>query len=75
MDEGMASGAALSVPRPPPPDRDLELDHRLEPVDVRALEQSDLDESHRPRRITSADGPVRFVSSDVGERIAGPARK
>src|SRR5439155_20875268 len=29
---------------------DLDLHHRLEPVDVRALEQSDLDESHgRPR--------------------------
>ena len=49
-------GIALAVPGPPPADGDLELDHRLEPVDVRALEQADLDESHGPGRIASAHG-------------------
>ena len=52
-DEGMALRIALPVPGPPPADGDLELDHRLEPVDVRSLEQADLDQSHGPGRIAS----------------------
>ena len=47
MDEGVTRRAALAVPGPTPPDGDLELDDRLEPVDVRALEESDLDLTHR----------------------------
>ena len=50
-DERMPSRVAHPVPRPPPTDRDLDLDHRLEPVDIRALEQADLDQSHGPGRI------------------------
>ena len=49
-DQGVAAGIALAVPGPPPTDRDLHLDHRLEPVDVRSLEQADLDQSHGPRQ-------------------------
>ena len=37
-DEGVPSGCPLAVPRPPPADRNLDLDHRLEPVDIRSLE-------------------------------------
>ena len=51
-------GLALAVPGPPPADRDLDLDHRLEPVDVRSLEQADLDQAHGPARIASGErGP------------------
>ena len=52
-DEGVAARVALAVPRPATTDRDLHLDHRLEPVDVRALEQADLDQSHGPGRIAT----------------------
>ena len=52
-DQGVAAGIALAVPGPAPPDRDLHLDHRLEPVDVRSLEQADLDQSHGPGRIAT----------------------
>ena len=41
--ERMATRLALPVPRPPSPDRQLELHHRLEPVDVGAIEQADFD--------------------------------
>jgi hypothetical protein len=40
------AGIALAVPRAVTSDGDLELDHRLEPVDVRAFEQADLDRAH-----------------------------
>ena len=50
-DEGMAARAALAVPGPAPPDGHLDLHHRLQPVDVRPLEQTDLDDAHGPRRI------------------------
>ena len=50
----VAARVALAVPGPPPADGDLQLDHRLEPVDVGALEESDLDQSHGPGRIPSA---------------------
>ncbi len=51
LDEGVAAGVTLSVPGPSPPDGDLDLHHRLEPVDVRAFEQAGLDQSHGPGRI------------------------
>jgi len=73
--ERMPARAALPVPCPASPDSDLELDHRLEPVDVRSLEQPDLDESHGPRRIASVDRADRRVP--IGRaardgRAAGP---
>ena len=51
-------GLALAVPGPPPADGDLDLDHRRQPVDVRTLEQADLDQAHGPARIASAPGTV-----------------
>ena len=55
-DQRMATGIALAVPRPALADGDLELDHRLQPVDIRALEQTRLDQSHGPGRIASRHG-------------------
>ena len=54
VDERMPAGVALAVPGSAPADGDLELDHRLEPVDIRALEQAGLDQTHGPGRIASA---------------------
>ncbi len=44
--ERIAGGNAVSVPRSPATDPDLDLDHRLQPVDVRTLEEADFDETH-----------------------------
>ena len=55
-DQGVASGIALAVPGPALADGHLELDHRLQPVDIRALEQSRLHQSHGPGRIASRHG-------------------
>ena len=62
-DERVAGRFALAVPRPAPADGDLELDHRLEPVDIRSLEQADLDESHGPGRIAP-----RMAGGSIGSR-------
>ena len=56
-DERVAPGIALAVPGPPPADGDLELDHRLEPVDIRTLEQAGLDQAHGPGRIARCPRP------------------
>jgi len=56
VDQGMAARIALAVPRPAPADGDLQLDHRLEPVDVGTFEQAGLDQAHGPGRIASARG-------------------
>src|SRR6185369_13923297 len=56
---GVAARAALPVPRPAPADRDLDLHDRLEPVDVGALEESDLDQSHGRGIVLRAHGPSR----------------
>jgi len=53
------SRLALAEPGPSPPDRDLDLDHRLQPVDVGALQESDLDKSHDPGRIAGAATAAR----------------
>src|SRR3954451_13529269 len=50
-DESEPPWLALAVPGSPAPKRDLDLHARLEPIDVRALEQADLDESHGSGRI------------------------
>src|SRR5439155_26606434 len=71
VDEGVAGGTALSVPGPSPADRELDLDRRLEPVDIRALEQADLDESHGSARITLRSCRDRHVSGHR-PRPAGP---
>ena len=64
-DQGMTPGISLAVPRPAPPDRDFHLDHGLQPVDVRALEQADLDQSHGSRRIATR-GPRRLAPMTTG---------
>ena len=56
MDQRMSTGVALAVPRPATADGDLELDHRLEPIDVGTFEQTGLDQAHGPGRIASARG-------------------
>src|SRR6478736_665571 len=63
VDQGMASGVALPVPRPSAADRDLELDHRLQPVDVGAFEEAGLDQSHGPGRIARCRRPRLRVMS------------
>ena len=60
VDERVAARVALAVPGPPPADGDLELDHRLEPVDVRTFEQADLDQAHGPGRIASVPATDRL---------------
>ena len=51
VDQRVAPRIALPVPGPPPADGELELDHRLEPVDIRTFEQAGLDQTHGPGRI------------------------
>lgn len=53
-DEGVSSGDPLAVPASAAPDAQLDLHYRLEPVDVRALEQADLYEAHGSRRIATS---------------------
>ena len=77
-DEGVALGVALAVPGPPPADGDLELDHRLQPVDVRSLEQAGLDQSHGPGRIATRlgamDAPTALPDTrDRSTRCAPPS--
>ena len=64
-DERMSPGVPLAVPRPTAADGDLELDHRLEPVDVRAFEQAGLDQSHGPGRIASRLAAVDSRAMDA----------
>src|SRR5438132_14144988 len=49
--ERVPARTPLAVPGAASPDGNLQLDHRLEPVDVRALAQPNLDETHSPRRL------------------------
>ena len=58
VDQGVRSRVALPVPGPAPSDGDLELDHRLEPVDVGTFKEAGLDQAHGPGRIASRRGPV-----------------
>ena len=55
-DDGVPAGVALAVPGAPPTEGQLHFDHRLEPVDVRPLQQTDLDQAHGPGRIATRDG-------------------
>ena len=56
--EGVAGGYPLAEPCPAPTHGHLDLDHRLQPVDVGSLEEPDLDQSHGSGRI--AMRPVRI---------------
>ena len=51
VDQGMTSRIALPVPGSSPSDGHLELDHRLEPVDVGTFKEAGLDQAHGSRRI------------------------
>ena len=64
-DQGVTAGIALAVPGPASADRQLHLDHRLQPVDVRSLEQADLDQSHGPGRIATRR-PRRLAAMTSG---------
>ncbi len=82
MDERVATGIALPVPGPPPADGDLELDHRLEPVDVRAFEEAGLDQTHGPGRIARCqpldwadDRLDRDAPDPVGRRARRTAQR
>ena len=57
VNEGVAGGYPLAEPCPAPTDGHLDLDHRLQPVDIGSLQEACLDQSHSPRRIPS--GPPR----------------
>ena len=70
-DDRMAAGVALAVPGPPPTERQLHLDYRLEPVDVRPLQQTDLDQAHGPGRIATRGS--RSCSVDACQSIDLPA--
>jgi glutamate carboxypeptidase len=59
-------------PRASRPDPDLELHDRFEAVDIRAVEQPDLDESHGPGRIATV-GPGPRLSDVVTESAAAAA--
>ena len=67
-DEGVPPGIALAVPGPPPTDGDLDLDHRLEPVDVRSFEQADLDQSHGPRQDSKPAAGARRLGGRCDRR-------
>src|SRR5829696_9024395 len=57
LDERVPARVALPVPRPAPPDGELELDHRLEPIDVGTVKQASLDQAHGPGRIARCQPP------------------
>ena len=59
-----SSGRPGALPGPRPADRDLDLDHRHEPVDVGAFEQADLDETHDPDTIREATARARPRARD-----------
>ena len=48
------SGSRRPYQRAPPADPDLDLHRRLEPVEIRTIEEADLDEAHGPARIPTA---------------------
>ena len=61
-------GVREPVPRPRPPDGDLDLDHRLQPVDVGSLEQPDLDRVARSGEDNASASPRsgRVLRRDAG---------
>src|SRR5262245_5670051 len=57
-DEGVRLGLATPVPGPAPPQRHLELQRRLAPIQIRSVEQADLDEAHGGPRIATGQPPA-----------------
>ena len=64
-DEVVRGGVAASEPGPAPADRDLELQHRLEPVQVWAIQGSDLDQAHGPARIATGNGHTSSMTTST----------
>ena len=62
-------GRPGSVPGARPADGDLDLDHRQQPVDVGALEQPDLDESHGPDNSTRRSRAATARSGAAWRRV------
>ena len=60
--EGVVGRHPLAEPRPAPADGHLDLDHRLQPVDVGSLEKPDLDQSHGSGRIATRPVLIPVVS-------------
>ena len=63
--ERVSLGIPGAIPAPAAADRDLDLDHRLEPVDVGALEQADLDEAHGAARIATGAAVPTMLRPEV----------
>src|SRR5215208_172764 len=73
-DERVPAWDPVAVPAPPTADRGLDLHGRLEPVDVRTVEQADLDHAHGPARIASAgSGRTTLLAADWPSWGGGPA--
>ena len=56
-DASVRFGHPVAIPGAPTPDGQLDLHGRLQPVQVRPVEQADLHASHRPRRIAAHPTP------------------
>ena len=69
VDERPVRRRPRPLPRASPPDGDLDLDHRQQPVDVGSLVEADLDQAHGPPRIREASGTRRsFPAAPTGPR-------
>ena len=71
LDKGVLLRLTTAVPRATPADRDLDLDHRLEPVQVWSIEQADLDQAHSPARIATGNGHTSVDDHFDRRRIRG----
>ena len=72
LHEGVPLRLTPAVPRATPADRDLDLHHRLEPVQVWSFEQADLDQAHSPARIATGNGhtSVVTISTAAGSAVS-----
>jgi glutamate carboxypeptidase len=69
-DERMPLGLSLAEPCPPPADGDLELDGRLEPVQIRSVQQANLDQAHGPARIPTVPAAATLDFGPVSTIVA-----